>query len=242
MAQRIQFDGHIVWLKRYGGAARRLAHRVLNVLVRWLDVGPLRSPPQRSGDEARRTEQRRLLDLLSRGVNVPKVVGEGRGVLMLSDIGRSLSSQLRQFGADNARIDALVAQAAAALAAAHRNGAYLGQAFARNITVGEDGIGFIDFEEDPGEVMPLLDAQARDWLMFAAGVAGFFAAREAVLGRLLHAELERLDPRIGQRVLHTAERLGFLERLARPFGARAQAVGAALRVLRNLALNGHSNA
>ncbi len=60
---------------------------------------------------------------------------------------------------------------------AHARGAYFGQPLPRNLTWDGDKVGFIDFEEDPLEVMDLSEAQARDWLMFGYGVAKYYADR-----------------------------------------------------------------
>ena len=50
----------------------------------------------------------------------------------------------------------------------HARGHYLSQAFARNMMFNKAGtyIAFIDFEDDPGQVMPLSLCQARDWLCY----------------------------------------------------------------------------
>ena len=48
------------------------------------------------------------------------------------------------------------------LAALHANGQYLSQAFTRNTLVVDGDFYYIDFEDDPSEVLSLVDAQARD--------------------------------------------------------------------------------
>lgn len=52
-------------------------------------------------------------------------------------------------------------------------------------------VGFIDFEEDPLEVMSLPQAQARDWLMFAFGMAKYYDGRADVLADMLSRVMQR---------------------------------------------------
>jgi hypothetical protein len=87
--------------------------------------------------------------------------------------------------ADDAGRDRLVKAAMATLADAHARGAYLGQPLPRNMTWDGENVGFLDFEEDPLEVMDLPTAQARDWLMFGYGVAKYYDHRGEVLQDLL---------------------------------------------------------
>lgn len=234
MAQRLLLDGRAVWLKRYRHRRRRLAHRALDFTVRQLDLEPLRPDRVESAEEAKRIEARRLGELAGRGLRVPSVLADGTDVLLLSDVGASLSLRLRELADRPAAVDRLVAGAVDAIAQAHRRGVYLGQPLPRNLTVDADGYGFIDFEEDPGRVMSLDSAQARDWLLFASGVARRYEGRGAqALGGLLASGLDGArEPVVGQ-VAHAARRLHFLERLTRPFGSRARALGEAVAALRH---------
>ena len=108
-------------------------------------------------------------------MNVPDVLGTGHAALVIGDNGSSFNTCLRQ--ADEAGRDRLVMAAMQAIAEAHARGAYFGQPLPRNLTWDGDKVGFIDFEEDPLEVMDLSEAQARDWLMFGYGVAKYYADR-----------------------------------------------------------------
>lgn len=214
MAELIVIDGRRAWLKQYAGGHRVLALAVLRLVSIRLGLDALRPPPHRGGDGARLIEARRLAELRSQDVNVPKVIGQGRAALVLSDNGRSLSSCLRE--ADETARDALVARALAAIAEGHRHGAYFGQPLPRNMTYDGREIGFIDFEEDPLEVMDLEQAQARDWLMFGYGVAKYYGDRLDVLRWLL------ADALAGERapvLAHAHAVTGRLQRLVK-FGLK----------------------
>ena len=54
----------------------------------------------------------------------------------------------------------------------HARDAYLSQAFSRNLMHCPDGgIGFIDFEDDPGATLSLAECQTRDWLSYLHSTA-----------------------------------------------------------------------
>lgn len=234
MVQKIVMGGRVAWLKRYGRQprARRAATHVWNLIVVGLDARPLRSPPQHDHERAKQLELQRIRQLRERGVLVPKVLGEGRATLLLSDIGPSLSNRLKDAAAPR-QVDELVHDAVAAIVSAHRRGAYLGQAFARNIVVSDGRVGFIDFEEDPLEVMPLRDAQARDWLMFTAGVSRHYEGRSEVLAGMIGEALPEVAGDVALEVRQVASRLGFLRRCTRHLGRRARALGVAVAALRD---------
>jgi len=234
MVQKLLVGGRDAWLKSYGGQprARRAVNKVWNALAGGLGAAPLRSPPSHGGERAKQVEMRRIGELRASGVLVPEVLGEGPGTLLLSDIGPSLSSRLKS-AADASQTDELVHRTVAEMVAAHRRGAYFGQAFARNITVAPDGrIGFIDFEEDPLEVMPLRDAQARDWVMFAAGVSRYFEGRDDALAGMMERSQPHVADDVADEVRHLASRLGFLHGCTRHMGQRARALGMAVLSLR----------
>ncbi len=84
-------------------------------------------------------------------MNVPDVLGTGHAALVIGDNGSSFNTCLRE--ADDAGRDRLVMAAMLAIAAAHARGAYFGQPLPRNLTWDGENVGFIDFEEDPLEVM-----------------------------------------------------------------------------------------
>jgi tRNA A-37 threonylcarbamoyl transferase component Bud32 len=235
MAQRLTVDDRTVWLKRYGSGTRRLALGVLDHCARGLDIEALRPPPRHPGDFAKRLEVRRLQELRAADVRVPEVIGDGHSVLMLADIGESLSRQLTRSANDEPARDALVVEAVAAIADVHAKAHYLGQPMPRNMAVDGQGIGFLDFEEDPGEVMSLDDAQARDWLMFVYGVAHYYRSDTGHLASLIEQGLALGNPSVAHRVSDAGLRLRVIETLVKPFRGRAWKLIAALRTLRSIA-------
>lgn len=233
MTRKIVIAGHAAWCKTYDRSAglRRAVASLWNRLTGRLGVRPLYSPPRLTGDAARHLEQRRIAQLHAQGVLVPDVVGEGRRLLLLSDLGPTLSSCLKQ-ARDRSEVDELVHRGVAALVDVHRRGAYLGQAVARNIVMNGNGVGFIDFEEDPLQVMSLAEAQARDWLLFSSSIARYYEGRVDVLAAMFGHALPEVGNDVAMVVDCTARRLGFLERLTGIMGHRARALGVAVASLR----------
>jgi hypothetical protein len=211
--QSIVIAGREAWLKAYeAGDSRKLTLGLLDAIVRKLEIDALRPPPHPGGEEAKAIEARRLAELEALGIRVPRVLGEGESTLLLSDIGTTLAARLRAADGDAATIDALTRQVIAAISDAHARGAYFGQMVPRNITIDDAGrVGFIDFEEDPLEVMSLPQAQARDWLLFAFGIAKYYDGRTDALADLLAPAL-RDGP--GEVAWHAGQ-VGRLQGLAR---------------------------
>ncbi|QDE37850.1 serine/threonine protein phosphatase [Luteibacter pinisoli] len=233
MVQQFSLGGRTAWLKRYEPESwlRPALVRLWNRLAARLDLNALRSPPRRTGEEAKRIESRRIEALRACGAPVPRILGEGPRSLILSDMGPTLAHRLKRLPRAN-DADILVRQTAHAIGELHRHGGYLGQAFARNITVGEHGVGFIDFEEDPSEIMSLAQAQARDWVMFTTGISRYYVGRMDVLSGLIREEASGLAPQVVVEVHRIARKLSFLERTGRLFGRKLATTGAAIGAMR----------
>ena len=229
--ESIVIAGRDAWLKAYDqGDNRRLALGLLDAVARRLDIDALRPPPHPGGGAAKRIEARRIRELAALGVRVPRVLGEGESTLLLSDIGATLAARLRE-AADAQTVDALTTRVIDAIADAHARGAYFGQLVPRNITLDDDGrVGFIDFEEDPLDVMSLPQAQARAWLLFAFGMAKYYDGRTDVLAGLLSAALQRA-PDVAAHAGRVG-RLGRLARILRRLGRSARQVAHSILVVR----------
>lgn len=228
--ERIDFAGEPAWRKRYFGSPRRWRLKLLDRVARILGVTALRPPPRPLGAAALDTELGRIRALAAAGVHVPRVLSFDADQLVLSDLGQTLAVRLRQSDRDQAAH--WFNQAASAIVDVHRKGHYLGQPQARNIVIdGDARIGFLDFEEDPGEIMSLVDAQVRDWLLFMAGTARHMPQDEGELAQLLQPWLAQVPEAVGSRLRWAATRLGFLAWLVRFKGSRAAGIGKAIRAL-----------
>ena len=229
---RFELPGQVTWRKTYseGGHARRIA--ALRWLARRLGADALLAPYPQGPEAACRTELAMIQRLAALGVRVPRVLEAGQDHLLLSDLGPTLAATCRH-EPDADRRRELVALGLEALHDLHHRGGYVSQAFARNLTIDAHGIGFIDLEEDPATMMPLAAAQARDVLFYAHSTARFLADVPGEHARLLARHLGRESEAVRQQVARTTRALAWLAPLASPFGARARAVGEALRSLRD---------
>lgn len=230
--QRIaESAGEIAWRKTYsdGGHRRRVA--ALRWLARRLGANALLAPIPLSPELACRTEQAMIRRLAVLGAHVPRILEVGERELLLSDLGPTLAETCRR-EPDALRRHALVALGLDALQDLHSRGGYLSQAFARNLTLRDDRIGFIDLEEDPATMMSLAAAQARDVLFYAHSTARFLTDLPGAHAGLLVAHLARESAETRREVCLAAGKLAWLAPLTRPFGERARAVGDALHSLR----------
>ena len=224
----------VAWRKTYaeGGRGTRIA--LLRGVARLLGTAPLLAPLPQSAEQACATEAAMIRRLAALGAHVPTILAAGPRELLLSDLGPTLATTCRRERDPQAR-HALVAAGLDALSALHAAGGHVSQAFARNLTLRDGRIGFIDLEEDPATMMPRAAAQARDLILYAHSTARFLVDVPGAHARLLADALQREPADVRVQVAITARRLAWLAPLARPFGARSRAVADALRSLREAA-------
>ncbi len=170
-----QPNGEQLWLKKAGARNSMARYRLMGGLARLLHLPLLTPVPNLGGAQVIATEAARVRTLASLGVCVPELLAVQADALLLRHLGvpgqptPSLANEMRDAvpaGAD--AVLALWEQGLAAIGQVHASGSYLSQAFARNLVRCADGqVGFIDFEDDPGSVLPLHLCQARDALCFA---------------------------------------------------------------------------
>ena len=228
--RRESWQGQVAWRKTYadGGHRRRIA--ALRWVARRLGANALLAPMPLSPELACRTEQAMINRLAALGANVPPLLAVGDRELLLGDLGPTLALVCRAEPDAGKRRD-LVQLGLDALAALHARGGYLSQAFARNMTVRDGRIGFIDLEEDPCTTMSLPAAQARDVLFYAHSTARFLSGQKGEHVRLLQAHLARETPEARAEVARVASRLCWLSPVVCLFGRRSRDVAEALTSL-----------
>lgn len=177
--QRYEHDGEWFWIKRTGPLVPAWRYRVLHVLRVLLGEPVLGPVVNHGGREAIATEVRRLRDLASRGIRVPRLLATEEDGFMMSHLGHagqevpSLGNKIRALvpqGPD--AVMPLWMQGLAMIDEVHRSGTVLSQAFARNLVICPDGeLACVDFEDDPLAVLPLAVCQVRDALCYAHSTA-----------------------------------------------------------------------
>ncbi len=240
-----RFDGARVWVKKAGPRHARWRYALMGLVAQAFGVGLLRPVPNVGGAEAIATEARRLRGLAALGAPVPAVLAVSPQGLMLADLGaegaapRSLQQEMVAATGAAACLR-LHAEGVEAIAHLHARGGYLSQGFARNLVRTADGaIAFLDFEEDPLEVLAQAECQARDWLCWVQSTALVLAERQA-LGEgvaQLAAALAEAQPAVRGALAATARRLAWLRRLPRgrrPFGRDGQRLRASGEAMHRL--------
>ncbi|MBX2829661.1 MAG: hypothetical protein KTR23_00550 [Rhodospirillales bacterium] len=165
----LRWENRRIWVKQAIPAKQKVWHRIQRFLANITGIALLRPTVSAGGQVGLEDEAKALQKLASQGVLVPDIVDVGPNWLAIGDNGGILQTRIEEDlrVQNGASVEMLVGAAAMALAGLHQIGMAHGAPLLRNMTIREDGqIGFIDFEEDPTARMPLIDAQARDILLF----------------------------------------------------------------------------
>lgn len=207
--RRIEAGGTRAWRKRYEYEPRRRRLALLRWFVDRLGIESLRPPPMLRPREARATEKAMIGRLQALGCRVPQIVAEEDDALLISDLGPTLGSLCKR-EQDPTALARLVESGLEALVDLHRRGGWLNQAFARNLTLSDGRIGFIDLDQDPTTVMGLPAAQARDLLLYAYSTAVYLESDLPRYSELLSRQLARESTDVAQRLEDSLRRLGWL--------------------------------
>jgi tRNA A-37 threonylcarbamoyl transferase component Bud32 len=231
-----------VWLKKAGPRHGKWGYRIMAAVARMARLDIIKPVPNPGGEAAIATEARRLRQLAAAGLRVPAVLAQQADGLLISDLGESgrntvvLQEKLDQAAAAGpAALLAVWREGLAAIARVHVSGQHLSQAFDRNLVQCPDGvIGYIDFEDDPSEVMTLAECQARDWLSYLHSTAMMLeAAAPEAAGVHWHAALAEVSAEVRARIAEAARRMKWAQRLpaSRRWGRDTQRVRAVARLL-----------
>ena len=237
-----RFGSERVWLKKAGPRHGKLRYHLLAAIAGALRLDVLKPVPNPGGEAAIAIEAERLRQLGAAGLRVPAVLAQQADGLLISDLGQSgrppvvLQERLDQAAAAGpAALLATWREGLAAIAVVHARQTYLSQAFDRNLVACPDGtIGYIDFEDDPGETLPLAECQARDWLSYLHSTAMMLeAAAPQAAGQHWHAALATVNEEVRERIAHAARRMKWARKLpaSRRWGRDTQRVRAVARLL-----------
>ncbi|QHJ01512.1 hypothetical protein GT347_12045 [Xylophilus rhododendri] len=215
-------DGQ-VWVKRSVAARPRWHYWLLGLFASAVRLPALAPVPNPGGEQAVRTEARRLRELAARGLRVPPVLAELPQGFLMEHLGRpgqptpSLAEEMNEnTGDDPQKVLALFCQGLQATSRVHAVGTCLSQGFSRNLVRCPDGvIGYVDFEDDPQASLPLLQCQLRDVLCYVHSSAVYLleagqleAAREP-----WRAWLSARPAALQAQVADSARRMRWLRRL-----------------------------
>ena len=200
-------EGKVV-VKAQRPARSAWPHRLMNMLTSLARVPYLRAVPVHGGARSQKIEITRLQALAASGLPVPKVQHVGADYFVMSFVGsRDLALTLREQGSGAFKI---WVQGMEQLLRVHSQGQYLSQCVARNIIVSDTVDGLIDFEDDPLEVMGLVEAQARDWLIYLHSTLLNLAADSTLVDEAIASALAREPMPVRAVLRHAAKRLAWL--------------------------------
>lgn len=225
-------NGTQVIVKQLEAPLKHWGYPVLDALATLLQQPMLRAVPAPGGRAAQQIEVARLRALAAAGVPVPQVLHVTPQWFALSYLGAMSLDQLLRKHPDvgqrywESGLDAILAL--------HRLGQTASQCFARNMIWHEGKVSFIDFEDDPTKSMPLISAQARDWLLYLHSTAYILKLQPQHIAEIFLRHFRKDNAEVQRQVVKAARTFGWLRILPdqrKPWGRDVVAVQAAAHVL-----------
>lgn len=217
-------------------------HLILSAIASLVRVPMIKAVPVYGGARSQEVEIARLKTLADAGLAVPKIMHIAPDYFVMTYLGSShLAGQLRGRGFSAFGIWLAAAEH---IVKVHAKGQYLSQCFGRNMIVDQSKpepvfAGIIDFEDDPAQVMSVLDAQVRDWLIFLQSTVYDLQAPEAILQQTLQKIFSQESPEIRQAFFAQASKLAWLRYLPskrKPWGKDTVSIQAAAQAMHQLLL------
>ena len=217
--ERVQEGQGLAILKRQRPAHGAWRYALMRAASGLFGAPTLLPVPAHGGARAQAIELRRLRELRDAGVSVPAVLREDADGIVLQFLGDQ--ALVEQFKGDAASGLAAWTRGLDAIADVHARGQYLSQAFARNMLEHDGRLWFIDFEDDPREVMSLEQAQTRDWFAYLHSSIWLLAAPRVVLLEAWDMRARRIAKPVADCLMAETRRLSWMRRLParrRPWG------------------------
>ncbi|MBA3592347.1 MAG: hypothetical protein H0W47_00920 [Polaromonas sp.] len=136
----------------------------LRLLASLTGLSLVKPAPAPGGADGQAIEVGRLAALRAAGLLAPQVLHVDPEFFVMEFLAGPNMAQAMED--EPAKALLLWQQGLQAVLVLHAQKQYLSQAFARNFILSPQGVAAIDFEDDPAQAMPLLQAQARDWLLY----------------------------------------------------------------------------
>ncbi len=204
------------WLKKSAPARGVFRYHALNFFSWMLRLPLLKAVPQPGGSEAIQTEIRRIESLAANDVCVPEIIASDTDWLLIKDVGQSIINNMKQPTTTQQTRQVLFQTCLEAIKALHLQQQYLSQGFIRNmLLIDEDPptIAFIDFEDDPLQVMSLAEAQARDVLLLVNSTARFFVDDSAFFSTSIQQFIQGHDANMVSALRTTANRMQWIAKV-----------------------------
>jgi len=211
--QPVLWLGQPAWLKLSMPQPPAWRYQLLAGMARLLRQPAMQPVRPQGGAAGIRNEIDRLTALGAAGLRVPHLLDHADHWLLVSDLGHTTLESLIRHTEAETQLEHWQ-RGADYLLQAHRAGQYLSQAFARNLVWSPDqGLGAIDFEDDPIGAMTLVHAQIRDWMPYFFSTAIYFESRLPVLCDAIRAVLAQEDAAVRDGVVIALRRTAWLRAL-----------------------------
>jgi tRNA A-37 threonylcarbamoyl transferase component Bud32 len=213
--EKIKTEEGVYWLKKSAPARGIFRYYVLNIFSSILSAPLLKAVPQKGGQVALDTESKRIKLLKLNGIIVPNIIAEDSGWLLLENLGDSIIHRMKQNRDDLELVRYLFKICLTGVKELHLKGQYLSQGFVRNILQinQSDEVGFIDFEDDPLDVLTLEQAQARDLLLFVNSTARFFVKDDDYFNQQIHQFLKGHNKEVVDNIKQTNSKMLWITKL-----------------------------
>ncbi len=217
-AERIEQIGSskdIYWLKKAAPPRGVFRYHALNFFSWLLRIPLLKAVPQPGGNQAINNEINRINQLAEAGISVPQIMARDKDWLLIKDVGQSIIKTLKQKDTSQSVRQHLFQSCLGALKHLHLKQQYLSQAFIRNMLIDSETqtITFIDFEDDPIEVMSLAEAQARDVLLLVNSTARFFVQDQMFFNQAIQHFLTDHQPAVIDALKTTTSRMQWITKI-----------------------------
>lgn len=236
--EKISTGKGVFWLKKAAPARGIFRYYALNLFSWLLRLPLLKAVPQPGGHEAIANEIKRLQTLNSLGVLVPEIMAFEDNWILIRDVGVSIVRILKQKNTTQHTKQQLFSQCLHAIKKLHLQKQYLSQGFVRNMLLDEDSddIAFIDFEDDPLQVMSLAEAQARDLLLLVNSTARFFVNDQKFFNQAIEQFLEAHDAAMITALRTTSQRMQWIAKIPfqKLFGHDYQKLKTGILALKNI--------
>lgn len=186
----LRWQNRRIWIKQAVASKQKGWHRLQRLLATITGIAMLRPTVSPGGKTGLASEAGILRKLSDKDILVPDLVCVTENWIAIGDNGAIVQTRIEEniHPGGNEAVAKLIETAAQGLAKLHQAGVAHGAPLLRNMTIRDDGkIGFIDFEEDPNARMPLVDAQARDVLLFVFSIQRELKKRPELLRFGWHA-------------------------------------------------------
>lgn len=196
-----EYHGQRLWLKQQEPELPRW-RKFLPRLVSVFSSNPLYFPSIEPSN-ALQGEAKRLKLLKTLGINVPEVVLEDSHYLVLTDVGPSLKYWLTEAKLPTEERNQVLIKAASALGELHKHNRWHGRPALRDLCWDGDKISFIDFEENPHQLLSIDQCMVRDVLIFIHGLYRYLSPTDPIIDRVIETYQKQAPSRVWRESIKT---------------------------------------